>query len=323
MTTIEVISPELERIVSLDEEHEMLGEGFGPEESPEKDSRGLGGVSPCTEGPVWWEEGGFLLFSDITHNRRMKWAPSEGLSVYQEPTNFANGLTRDPQGRLVACEQSRRRVTRIEHDGSVTVIANKYRGTQLNRPNDVIVRSDGCVYFSDPGAPAPGFDLDHASFYMVTPDLGEIVNLLDFGSPNGLDLSPDESILYLVHSRARQVWGYDLSPNGSINRASGRVICQMKDSEGPGVFDGMKVDSEGNIYCAGPGGVWIYDPTGKHLGIIWIKEPWSIPIRTWEEQIANIGWGGSDWKTLFYCGICSMGRIQLKIPGIRIPRVPA
>ena len=315
---IERVSPELDRIVSPDEEHEVLSIGYGPEESPDQDSR-RAGIFPNPEGPVWIAEGGYLLFSDIGHNRRIKWAPGEGISVFQEPTNYANGLTRDPQGRLVACEQGARRVARIEHDGSTTVVANRYQGRRLNHPNDVAARSDGCIYFSDPGAPAPGLDLDIAGYYLVTPDLGEVVLLLDFGSPNGLALSPDERILYLIHSRNRQVWGYDLMANGSISRPSGRVVYQMKESDPPGVFDGMKVDSEGNLYLAGPGGIWIVDPAGKHLGTIWIKEPPFRQILPWEEQIANVGWGGDDWKTLFYTGLESMGRIQMKIPGVPVP----
>ena len=131
----------MERIASQSQEVEWLGSGYG------------GGA--VVEGPVWWKEGGYLLFSDIGSNQTLKWAPGDGVTVFQEPTNNANGLTRDPQGRLIACEHGARRVTRQEPDGSTTVVANNYQGRRLNRPNDVVVKSDGSIYFSDPGAPEP------------------------------------------------------------------------------------------------------------------------------------------------------------------------
>ena len=317
---VQMVSPELERIVSPDEQHEVLSAGHAPEESPEQDSRSVG-IFPNPEGPVWIREGGYLLFSDIGHNRRMKWSPQEGVSVFQEPTNYANGLTRDPKGRLVACEQGLRRVTRIDSDGEVTVVAGSYRGKKLNKPNDVVVKSDGSVYFTDPGAPAPGLDLDTAGVYRVAPDLADISMVIDLGSPNGLAFSPDESVLYLIHSRNRQVRAFDVQPNGMLSLVSDRVAFELKDGP-PGVFDGMKVDVEGNLYLAGPGGIWIVDPSGKHLGTIWIKEPplsGARRILPWEEQIFNLGWGGDDWKTLFYTGLSTMGRIQMKIPGVSVP----
>ena len=134
---IEPFAPELEKIISTSEPIQELADGFG------------GALGPA-EGPVWWKEGGYLLFSDIHNNRRMKYAPGQGVSVFQEPTNRANGLTRDLQGRLLACEHDTRRVTRQELDGSLTVIANSFQGRRLNRPNDVVVKSDGCNYFTDP-----------------------------------------------------------------------------------------------------------------------------------------------------------------------------
>jgi gluconolactonase len=135
---IEQHHPALTRIVSLDQKIEELATGFG------------GDLGPA-EGPVWWKEGGYLLLSDIGNNRRMKWAPREDATLFQEPTNQANGLTRDRQGRLIACEHLSRRVTRQEPDGSLTVVANRYHGRRLNRPNDVVVKSDGSIYFTDPG----------------------------------------------------------------------------------------------------------------------------------------------------------------------------
>jgi gluconolactonase len=134
---IEQWAPELERIISVSEPIQQLADGFGGAQGP-------------AEGPVWWKEGRYLLFSDIHNNKRMKYTPGGGVSLFQEPTNRANGLTRDMQGRLLACEHDSRRVTRVELDGSLTVIANSFQGRQLNRPNDVVVKSDGCIYFTDP-----------------------------------------------------------------------------------------------------------------------------------------------------------------------------
>ena len=299
---IERLSPELERIVSLDQEVEVLGRGF------------VGG-----EGPLWWNEGGYLLFSEVRGNRRRKWSPEEGVTVFHEPTNNANGLTRDPQGRLIMCEGGTRRVTRMEPDGSITVVANNYHGRRLNRPNDVVVKSDGSIYFTDPGAPAPGMDLDFAGVYRVSPDLGTI-NLLvrDFVLPNGLAFSPDERTLYINDSQGvlvrddifrsvGHIRAFDVRANGML--ANGRVLCELR-GEQSGIPDGMKVDVEGNVYCTGPGGIWIMDSSGKHLGT----------ILTGVEHTTNLAWGGEDWKTLFITTPEILTRIQLKIPGIPVPR---
>ena len=156
-----------------------IGSGAGKDHLPVRTHPGFGRwlrwrTGPA-EGPVWWKEGGYLLFSDIHNNRRMKYVPGTGVSLFQEPTNRANGLTRDLQGRLVACEHDSRRVTRQELDGSITVVANSFQGRQLNRPNDVVVKSDGCIYFTDPWtspAPPEQWDLTFSGVYRVTPDLG-------------------------------------------------------------------------------------------------------------------------------------------------------
>ena len=188
---IERNSPDLERIVSIDQEVEEITDGYGGSNGP-------------AEGPLWWHEGEYLLFSDIHNNRRMKWTEEEEASVFQQPTNHANGLTRDLKGRLIACEHSAGRVTRHEADGEVTVVANRYRGQRLNRPNDAVVKSDGSIYFTNPGAPEPGLDLDYSGVYMVSPDLGDITLLArDFLFPNGLAFSPDESVLYIDDLAAR------------------------------------------------------------------------------------------------------------------------
>ena len=298
---IEQMSAELERIVALDQDAEVLGTGYA-----------------VGEGPLWWSEDQCLLFSEVRGDRRWKWSAGEGVSLVQEPTNNANGLTRDPQGRLVMCEGGARRVTRVEHDGSLTVIASSYHGLPLNRPNDVVVKSDGSIYFTDPGGPAPDTDLDFAGVYRVSADLSTI-NLLvrDYVLPNGLAFSPDESILYINDSLGLHVnndmfrsIGYidafDVRPNGML--ANRRVFCELR-GDGTGIPDGMKVDVESNVYCTGPGGVWIMDASGKHLGT----------ILTEVEHTTNVAWGGEDWTTLYITTFETLARIELKIPGLPVP----
>jgi gluconolactonase len=296
---IESFAADLEKIISPSEPIQELADGFGGPQGP-------------AEGPVWWKEGHYLLFSDIHNNRRMKYVPGQGVSVFQEPTNRANGLTRDLQGRLVACEHDTRRVTRQELDGSLTVIANSFQGRQLNRPNDVVVKSDGCIYFTDPwthpSAPQQ-WDLTVAGVYRVTPDLGTVTLLIDdFIVPNGLAFSPDESVLYINDSRRRHIRAFDLLPNGTLAKQTDRLFADLGGDE-PGVPDGMKVDVEGYVYCGGAGGLWIIDPHGKKLGRIVHGEP----------ATTNLAFGGDDWKTLYFTSRNRLGAVNVKIPGIPVP----
>ena len=296
---IEQLSPELERIVSVNEEIKELGDGYGGEEGP-------------AEGPLWWHEESYLLFSDIHNNRRMKWAQGQGVTTFHESTNRSNGLTRDLQGRLVACEHDSRRVTRLEADGSVTVLANSFQGRQLNRPNDVVVKSDGSIYFTDPWThrrPAEQWELDFSGVYRLSPDLGTLTLLLkDFVVPNGLAFTPDESVLYVNDSRRGHIRAFDLQPDGTLARASDRVFCDLR-GDRPGVPDGMKVDGEGNVYCGGSGGLWILNPNGEHLGTIVHGAP----------ATTNLAFGGADWKTLFFTTRNSLGSVQTKIAGLPVP----
>src|SRR5204862_4120931 len=218
---IEHFAPELEHIVSASERIEYLADGYGGAQGP-------------AEGPLWWKEGGYLLFSDIHNNRRMKYQPGAGVSLFQEPTNRANGLTRDLQGRLIACEHDSRRVTRQELDGSLTVIANSFQGRRLNRPNDVVVKSDGCYYFTDPAASIQPDqqDLLFSGVYRVTPDLGTMTLLINhFINPNGLAFSPDENVMYIVDSRRRGIWAFDVMPNGMLAKQTERLFADLGGSE--------------------------------------------------------------------------------------------
>jgi gluconolactonase len=296
---IEQLAPELEKIISPSEPILHLADGFGGAQGP-------------AEGPLWWQEGGYLVFSDIHNNKRMKYEPGKGVSLLLEPTNRANGLTRDLQGRLLACEHDSRRVTRLELDGSLTVIANSFQGRQLNRPNDVVVKSDGCIYFTDPWTspnPPQQWDLTFSGVYRVTPDLGTMTLLTDdFVLPNGLAFSPDETILYINDSRRGHIRAFDLLPNGTLAKASDRVFADLRGSE-PGVPDGMKVDVEGNVYCGGAGGLWVMDPNGKKLGRIAHGAP----------ATTNLAFGGDDWRTLYFTSRNHLGSVRVKIPGVSVP----
>ena len=245
---IEQMAPELEQIIDLNAEIKELGSGYG-------------GANGPAEGPLWWHEGNYLLFSDIHNDRRMKWADGEGVTVHTEGTNRANGLTRDLQGRLLSAEHDGRRVARLSRDGErVTVIANSFQGRQLNRPNDVVVKSDGSIYFTDPWTfprVANQWEQTISGVYRVSPDLGTMTLLVaDFTLPNGLAFSPDESILYVNDSRRGHIRAFDVLPTGGIALSSDRVFADLR-GDRPGVPDGMKVDVEGNVYCGGSGGLWI------------------------------------------------------------------
>jgi gluconolactonase len=295
---VEQFDPALDKIISTSEPIKELATGFGGELGP-------------AEGPVWIKEGGYLLFSDIHNNRRMKYTPGQGVSVFLEPTNRANGLTRDLQGRVVACEQITRRVTRRELDGSLTVIANSFQGQRLNRPNDVVVKSDGSIYFTDPTGPAAPeqWDLSFAGVFRVSADLGTMTLLVnDFLTPNGLAFSPDESVLYINDTRRGHIRAFDVAPNGTLARQTDRVFADLRGSE-PGVPDGMKVDVAGNVFCGGAGGIYVLDPKGKKLGRIIHGQP----------ATTNMAFGGDDWKTLFFTSRTMLGSVNVKIPGIPVP----
>jgi gluconolactonase len=298
-TRIERLDPALDKIIDTAEPVKIIVDG-------------LGGPLGPVEGPVWWKEGGYLLFSDIHASKRMKYAPGQGVSVFQENTNQANGLTRDLQGRLLACEHATRRVIRQELDGSTTVIAASFQGQRFNRPNDVVVKSDGSIYFTDPWT-SPDiqqqWDMTFAGVYRLSPDLGTLTLLVnDFPLPNGLAFSPDESVLYINDSRRRHIRAFNLLPNGTLARQTDRVFADLGGAE-PGAPDGMKVDIDGNVYCGGAGGIYILDPSGKKLGRIVHGQP----------ATTNIGFGGSDWKTLFFTTRTALGSVNLKVAGIAVP----
>jgi gluconolactonase len=295
---IEQLDPGLDKIIATSEPIVEHGSGYG------------GDLGPA-EGPLWWKEGGYLLFSDIHANKRMKFTPGQGVTLFKEPTNRANGLTRDLQGRLLAAEHDTRRVTRQEADGTITVLANSFGGRRLNRPNDVVVKSDGAIYFTDPNGPwtPEQWDLTHTGVYRLSPDLGTLSLLVgDFIVPNGLAFTPDEKHLYVNDSRRGHIRVFELIPNGMLAKHTDRVLADLRGTD-PGVPDGMKVDTAGNVYCGGSGGIYILDPSGKKLGRI---------VHGYAAT-TNIAFGGDDWKTLYFTSRNQLASVKLKIAGIPVP----
>jgi gluconolactonase len=260
-----------------------------------------------TEGPVWFADGGYLLFSDIAADRILKLTSEGTVTVFREPSGGANGLTRDRRGRLLACEQGHRRVSRTEEDGSVTVCADHFQGKRLNSPNDVVVRSDGSIYFTDPpyGIRPEEQELPVQGVYRLAPG-GEGLTLLvgDFVKPNGLAFSPDERRLYVDDSGRRHIRVFEVLPDG---RLTGGGIFYDMDVTARGSPDGMKVDAEGHLYCTGPGGVWIFDSGGRCLEILRIPE-----------KPSNCAWGDEDWKSLYVTARSSVYRVRRTCPGIPV-----
>ena len=276
-----------------------------------------------TEGPVWFD--GALLFTDVVRNRivRYRWLP-EGpeLTTFRYPSGYpldapplaiaavgANGLTRDPAGRLIACESGNRRVSRTERNGTIVSVAERYAGKRLNSPNDVVARSDGALYFTDP--PMPGLreaglqELSVAGVYRAGPD-GQLTLLVDdFIVPNGLAFSPDERLLYVNDSRLQHIRVFTVRPDGTL--AEGRVFASVKGAE-PGVADGMKVDCEGVLYCTGSGGVWIFQPDGRFLGRVRLPE-----------QPSNLAWGGAEWRDLYITARTSVYHLTMAVAGVPVP----
>jgi gluconolactonase len=276
-----------------------------------------------SEGPVWFGDLRSLLWSDIPNNRILRWDEASGTtSVLRQPSNFANGLARDRQGRLVACEHLTRRITRTEYDGSITVLANRWQGKRLNSPNDVVVARDGGVWFTDPlfgiaghweGEPAESET--PWAVYRIDPQSGALERKIDdLAAPNGLAFSPDETILYVVESRAtphRKIWQYDVDAAGALSNKRLYV-----DAQGPGAYDGIAVDVKGNVWCGfgsngAPGvdpkgldGVRIYNPDGVAIGHIHLPE-----------RCANLCFGGAKRNRLFMAASHSLYALYVNVQG--------
>lgn len=256
------------------------------------------------EGPVWMAQG-YLLFSDIPADAIMKWKPGAKSKVWRKPSGHTNGNTLDYQGRLLSCEHDRR-VTRTESNGKITVLASKYEGSKLNSPNDVVVKSNGDVYFTDPpyGIKPEQAELSFAGVYRIDKS-GKITLLVrDFVRPNGIAFSPDEKLLYVNDTEGMHIRVFAVKPDGTLGE--GRVFAELKEPGTEGAPDGMKTDVKGNVYCTGPGGVWVFAPSGKLLAKIRVAEP-----------PANCAFGDSDFKTLYMTSRTGLYRIRLQNAGVR------
>jgi gluconolactonase len=257
-----------------------------------------------TEGPVWHPDG-FYYFVDIRSNNLHRITPGKPAELVRANTGEGNGTTFDLQGRLVICEGGNRRVTRWSADGKSEVLMDRWEGKRLNRPNDVVCKSDGSLYFTDPGyrVPFEQREMQHSAIYRVAPD-GTKSMVADFEYPNGLAFSPDERLLYVANTRwAQYIHALELDSKGNMVRR--RIFAEMpSDSDKNGVPDGMKVDVEGRVYCTGPGGTWVFAPDGTKLGVI-----------VTPEYPANIAFGGPDLKTLFLTANTSVYTLRMKVPG--------
>lgn len=269
------------------------------------------------EGPVWLGDQRCLLWSDIPNNRVLRWDEETGnVSIFRKPSNNANGHTRDRQGRIIACEHLGRRVIRHEYDGAITVIADSFAGKRLNSPNDVVVKSDGSIWFTDPPFGIGGFyegekhtpELPHTNVYRVDGQSGAIALVADdINHPNGLAFSPDESLLYIVESRAepRRILAYDV--DGARLR-NGRALITCAPGETP---DGFRVDVEGNLWCGwgmgGPGldGVKVFNAAGAPIGFI------DLP-----ERCANVAFGGRHRNRLFMAAAHSLYALYVNTQGV-------
>jgi gluconolactonase len=259
-----------------------------------------------TEGPLWNPDG-FYYFVDIRKNNLHRIRPGQPAELVRDNTSESNGTTFDLEGRVVICEGGNRRVTRWSADAKSKseVLMDRWQGKRLNRPNDVVCKSDGSIYFTDPGyrVPFAEREMPHAAVYRVKPD-GSVSMVADFEYPNGLAFSPDERRLYVANTRwAQYIHVLELDSAGNMVRR--RVFADMpSDGDKNGVPDGMKVDVEGRVYCTGPDGTWVFEPDGTRLGI----------IRT-PEFPANIAFGGPDLKTLFLTANTSVYTLRMKVPG--------
>jgi gluconolactonase len=256
-----------------------------------------------TEGPLWHPDG-FYYFVDVRASMLYRLTPGGAPEVVREKTGGGNGTTFDRQGRLVLCEGDNRRVTRRGADGRFEVLIDRFEGKRLNRPNDVVCRSDGSLYFTDPGlrVPLAEREVPHAGVYRIAPD-GTVGLVADFEYPNGLAFSPDERRLYVANTRwVQYIHLLELDASGQVVRR--RIFADMSSDETDGVPDGMKVDAEGRVYCTGPGGTWVFAPDGTRLGIIRTPE---VP--------ANLAFGGPDLRTLFFTARTSVYATRVKVPG--------
>ncbi|MBW4521913.1 MAG: SMP-30/gluconolactonase/LRE family protein [Scytolyngbya sp. HA4215-MV1] len=298
--------PALDQIVPQNAKIEKLATGF-----------------QFTEGPIWVREGGYLLFSDPNANTIYRWSPEGQVSVFRTKSGYSgidigeyrqpgsNGLTLDKEGRLTINEHGNRRITRLEKNGVLTVLADRFAGKRLNSPNDLVYRSDGTLFFTDPSFGLPKFDQDPRKelpfngVYCLQADNVKLITK-ELSGPNGIAFSPDEKYLYIGNweDHRKVVMRYAVNQDCSVSKRD--VFYDLTNTPGEDAIDGIKVDQKGNLYVSGPGGLWIFSSQGKHLGTI-----------VGPEHPHNIAWGDEDGKTLYLAAQSSIYRIRLNIPGIR------
>ncbi len=317
---VERLSSSMDALIPSDAKLEKLATGF-----------------KWTEGPVWISAG-YLLFAEIPSNSIRKWTPGQGASIFLQPSGYSgsasyggpepgsNGMTLDPTGRLTVAGHAKRDVWRLESmdpHGQVTVLADSFEGKKFNSPNDLVYSKDGSLYFTDPpyGLPKQGKDdpekqLSFSGVYRLAnaakhqpgapPDNSRLQLLIkDLPRPNGIAFSPDQTTLYVNNSEPKKIWmRYQVRPDGSLT--GGKLLFDATSDTRTGAPDGMKVDTEGNLYSTGPGGVWIFSPKGEHIGTI------DMPERT-----GNLAWGDADMKSLYITASTSVYRMRVKVAGIR------
>lgn len=292
-----VLDPAFHEVVPSEAVIEKIGDGF-----------------KFTEGPVYSRTGrdGYLLFSDVPDSRIVKWTPRDGFTTFRKPSREANGLTFDRQGRLLACEggPEARRVTRTEKDGTITVLADRWEGKRLNRPNDIVEAVDGSVYFSDPVfTPKQPTEIGHGCVFQVQPrsgwaEPGRLRMVVDdMVAPNGVAVSPDHRTLYVDDSVRAHVKVFDIRGDGSL--ANARVFAELT-GKGVGGADGLKCDQRGNLYVTGVGQVWVFSPVAKHLGSIVIPD-----------GPTNCAFGDADYRALYVTARPTLWRVRLRVPGAR------
>jgi gluconolactonase len=317
---IQMLDPALDHIVSADAKPERVATGF----------------NKWTEGPVWTRDG-TLLFAEIPANNIIQWSPAKGAVVFMHPSGYigsepykgpepgSNGMTLDADGRVSVAGHARRNVWRMESvdpKAQITILADSYQGKKLNSPNDLVYKSDGSLYFTDPpyglqtqGDADPQKELQVNGVYRLPgarehkagaqPDREKLQLVIkDLARPNGLAFSPDEKFLYIAESGKKQWLRYRVQADGSLT--DGILFLDASTDPAEGGPDGIRVDIEGNVYGSGPGGVWIISPQGKHIGTI------KVP-----ERVSNVAWGDKDGKTLYITASTSLYRIKLKVPGVR------
>jgi sugar lactone lactonase YvrE len=296
MNCIESLRPEFSQLVAPDAQVEAVAKGF-----------------VFTEGPLWDSRKRRLLFSDMPADTIYSWSKENGTEVFRHPAGYPNGLTFNRRGDLVTCEHRTRGISVTENNSKPKVVASTYQGKKLNSPNDIIAANDGSILFTDPiyglwegqGGPAEQ-ELSFQGVYRLTPDYSHLELITDsFERPNGLALSPDEKQLYVIDTVRQHIRVFDIGVNWKLS--GGHIWVELWDDDKIGRPDGMKFDKQGNLFSTGPGGVWVFNPSGDLLGRIYLPE-----------KTSNLGWGDADMRSLYITCSSAVYRVRCLTSGIPI-----